>query len=178
MPLRAIAVTLLAFAAIAPCSTQSAAQSQAQTTRSDSQTLEAILSEIRAIHEDVKVTQSTQILLTELEVQQTVVNRAQQRLDEAQAVFRDLRAGRQHAAEDLARASDKLDQTTDLQQKKQLQEEIDDSKTRIADMQRDEQERSDAIPALQQRLRDAQDALDNIQNQLDAIVKRLSPTRN
>jgi uncharacterized phage infection (PIP) family protein YhgE len=176
MPLRAIAVTLLAFAAIAPCSTQSAAQSQAQTTRSDSQTLQAILSEIRAIHEDVKVTQSTQILLTELEVQQTVVNRAMQRLDEAQAVLRDIRDGRQHAADQLARANDALDQTTDPQKKKQWAEEVNAEKDHVADMQRDEQERSDAIPALQQRLRDAQDSLDAIQNQLNAIVKRLNPT--
>lgn len=182
MPIRAVAVTLLAFAAIAPCSAQNSAQSptqnEVQTSQSDSQTLEAILSEIRAIHEEVKVTQSTQILLTELEVQQTVVNRAIQRLDEAQGALRDVREHRQRTADEVAGLSDDLDKTTDPAKKKVLAEDIDELRPHIADLQRDEQERSDAIPPAQQRLRDAQDALDTIQNQLNAIVRRLSTTRN
>ena len=39
-----------------------------QDRESDSQTLREILTEIRGIHEDVRVTESTQILLTELEM--------------------------------------------------------------------------------------------------------------
>ena len=47
-------------------------------TQTDSQTLQAILVEMRGLHNDVRMSQTTQILLTELEVQQTAVTRAMQ----------------------------------------------------------------------------------------------------
>ena len=41
------------------------------TAQADSQTLQAILVEIRGLHNDVRLSETTQILLTELEMQQT-----------------------------------------------------------------------------------------------------------
>ncbi|HKO10716.1 MAG TPA: hypothetical protein VJV22_02015, partial [Acidobacteriaceae bacterium] len=66
MTIRPLLLAILSFAAAIPC--------PAQTAPSDSQTLQSILSEIRAIREEVKTTETTQILLTELQMQQSVVN--------------------------------------------------------------------------------------------------------
>ena len=52
-----------------------------QTSQSDSQTLQQILVEIRGMHNDVRLSQTTQILLTEYQVQQSAVTRATQHRD-------------------------------------------------------------------------------------------------
>lgn len=149
-----------------------------QTDSSDSQTLKSILSEIRAIHEEVKITQTTQILLTELQLQQSVVNRAVQRADEAQSRLNDAKTDERANAEGLARVKEKLDATTDPQETKALSDRIEDLKSQAALLTTVDQERSASVQTEQQRLRDAQDALDDIQNRLNAIVKRLNPARD
>lgn len=77
MTIRPLLLAILSFAAAIPCS--------AQTASSDAQTLQSILTELRAIREEVKTTQTTQILLTELEMQQSVVNRATQQVADIEA---------------------------------------------------------------------------------------------
>jgi hypothetical protein len=69
-----------------------------QDRESDSQTLRQILVEIRGIHEDVRVTESTQILLTELEMQQSVVNRDTEDADNARSKLLDIQRDRKLAA--------------------------------------------------------------------------------
>ena len=49
----------------------------------DSETLQAILTEMRGMHNDVRLSQTTQILLAELVLQQAQVNRAMQKRDDA-----------------------------------------------------------------------------------------------
>src|SRR2546430_8011089 len=61
----------------------------AQTTSSDSQTLQALLTEIRQLRQDLQVSltriQSAQILLSRLQIQQVSVSRASQHLDDARS---------------------------------------------------------------------------------------------
>jgi hypothetical protein len=149
-----------------------------QTDSSDSQTLKAIISEIRAIHEEVKVKQTTQILLTELELQQSVVNRAVQRTDEAQSRLSETKTGERATAEEQARIKEKLDASTDPQETKALLDRTEDLKRQAALLATVDQERSPTAQTGQQQLKEAQDALDDIQNQLNAIVKRLNPARD
>src|ERR1019366_2640374 len=52
-------------------------------TQTDSQTLQAILVEMRALHNDVRLGTTTQILLTEMEVQRGVVDKAMEKRDNA-----------------------------------------------------------------------------------------------
>src|SRR5437879_7119604 len=61
----------------------------AQTTSSDSQTLQALLTEIRQLRQDLQVSmtrmQSAQLLLSRLQIQQVAVSRASQHLDDARS---------------------------------------------------------------------------------------------
>ena len=170
MAIRAAAITFLALTA--------SVLSLAQTTQSDSQTLQAILAEIRAIHHEVKVTQTTQILLTELEVQQTVVNRATQRVDDAQSKLSEIRAAEKDTAGEQTRIKERLDQTTDPNEAQALADRAEGLKRQAATMANAEQDRTTTLQSAQQQLKDAQDALDDIQTQLNAIVKQLTPPRN
>jgi len=104
MTIRPLLLAILSFAAAIPCS--------AQTAPSDAQTLQSILTELRAIREEVKTTQTTQILLTELEMQQSVVNRATQQVGDIETKLTEAKAGQKFTADELARAKDQLDQTT------------------------------------------------------------------
>ena len=83
MMIRTACVAMLALVIVVPCC--------GQTSQGDSQTFQAILTEIREIHEELRVTETTQILLAEMEMQQSQVNRAQQRVDEAQSKLSQLK---------------------------------------------------------------------------------------
>jgi chromosome segregation ATPase len=169
MAIRLLAVPL-ALALAVPC--------LAQTTPSDSQTLQAILAEIRAIHQELKVTQTTQILLTELEIQQTVVNRATQRADDAQARLSEIKAAEKDNAGEQTRTKDALDRHADPQEAEAIADKVEELNRQAATMATTEQERTTTLQTAQQQLKDAQDALDDIQNQLNAVVKQLAPARN
>lgn len=170
MAIRAAAVTFLVLTAAIP--------SLAQATQSDSQTLQAILAEIRAIHQEVKVTQTTQILLTELEIQQSVVNRATQRADDAQSRLSEIKAAEKDNAGEQTRLKDALDRRTDPQEAEAIADKVEGLKRQVVTMATAEQERTASLQTAQQQLKDAQDSLDDIQTQLNAIVKQLTPARN
>jgi Mg2+ and Co2+ transporter CorA len=170
MAIRVAAVTIFALTLAVPC--------LGQTSQSDSQTLQAILAEIRAIHNELKVTQTTQILLTELEVQQSVVNRATQRVDEAQSRLSEIKTAEKDNAGEQTRIKERLDQTTDPNEAQALADRGEGLKRQAATMATAEQERTSTLQTAQQQLKDTQDSLDDIQNQLNAIVKQLTPARN
>ena len=169
MAIRVVAA-IFALALALPCLGQSS--------QSDSQTLQAILAEIRAIHNELKVTQTTQILLTELEIQQSVVNRATQRADDAQSRLSEIKAAEKDNVGEMARTKDRLDQSTDPQEAKALADRSEELKRNSAALATAEQSRTADLQTAQQQLKDAQDSLDDIQNQLNAIVKQLTPARN
>ncbi|HVT99335.1 MAG TPA: hypothetical protein VHE33_17665 [Acidobacteriaceae bacterium] len=171
MAMRAATVMCLALTAAIPCLAQSG--------QSDSQTLQAILAEIRAIHQEVKVTQTSQILLTELQVQQTVVNRATQRVDDAQSRLNDIKLAQKENAGEQARIKERLEQPiSDPNEAQALTEHAEELKRQAATMATIEQERTTNLQSAQQQLKDAQDSLDEIQSQLNAIVKQMTPARN
>jgi len=170
MTIRPLLLAILSFAAAIPCS--------AQTAPSDAQTLQSILTELRAIREEVKTTQTTQILLTELEMQQSVVNRATQQVGDIETKLTEVKAGQKFTADELARAKDQLDQTTDPQESKSLSHRIDDLKSNAAGLDAAVRERSASLQTAQQKLQDAQNALDDVEAQLNAIVRRMSQPRN
>lgn len=104
----------------------------AQTGQSNSQILHAILAEIRAIHEEVKTTATSQIFLTELELQQSVVNRATQHVQEEEANLNQLREQQKYQGDKLKHAKDQLDQATDPQQVKDLSDKLAELKINIS----------------------------------------------
>lgn len=116
-----------------------------------------------------------QSLLTELEIQQGVVNRSIQRVDEAQMKLNGIRSAEKDAAAELARSKETLEQSTDPKEVRNLTDRIEALKGHAVTLASDEQDLSVSLQTAQQRLKDAQDTLDDIQNQLNAVVKHQTP---
>jgi len=76
-----------------------------QTTPGDSQTLQALLSEVRQLRQDLQTTtiagQRAQILIYRLQGQEAAVARASQRLDEAREKLARIQDERKHVATDI-----------------------------------------------------------------------------
>ena len=90
-------------------------QCVAQNQDTEAQTLRLILAELRAIHEDMRVTETTQLLVAELQMQQAAAIRSTESVDDARAKLNQIHLDQKRTAEDLARAEDQLDkaQNTD-----------------------------------------------------------------
>ena len=141
----------------------------------DSQTLKEILTEIRGLHNDVRLSQTTQILLTELEVQQTAVNRAMQKRDDLKSRASQLQANQQNLAAQLAQFQQRTDATLDPVQKKQFVQMQEQFTNQLANMKRQDVDIANDLAQAESALRKEQDTLENIQGQLDDVVRKLQP---
>jgi hypothetical protein len=163
--IRTACVAMLGLVIVAPCC--------GQTSQGDSQTLQAILTEIREIHEELRVTETSQILVAEMEMQQGQVNRAAQRVDEAQSKLSQLKTDRRYFDGELARSEDALKEATEPLQQRQLTESIESLRIAVEKRKTEEQESTARVQQAQEQLRNAEDALDRIQDELNTMVKGL-----
>jgi hypothetical protein len=147
-----------------------------QDRESDSQTLHQILIEIRGIHEDVRRTESTQILLTELEMQQSVVNRATESADNARSRLLDIQRDQKLAESELEHAEDNRSRASKPDEQKHFDDEIERLKGNIATLKIEESGRATTLQQMEQRLQTAQDSLQDIEKELNEIIARVRPT--
>jgi chromosome segregation ATPase len=166
-----VAVAALSFIALA-------SPGFAQTPHSDSQTLDAILSELREIHDELRSTRVMQTLLAELEAKQSVVNQTQERVDQERSSLIQLQIDQKRASGETDRAQDKLDQSSEPAEQKRLTEEIERLRANVPALKAQEQARQSLLDEAQQRLRDSQDALEGVQDQLNAMTKNLNPEKH
>ena len=160
-----VAAVVLLFTALA-------SPSLAQTAHSDSQTLDAILEELREIHHELLSAQAMQTLLAELGAKQSVVNQALERVDRERSSLAEIQSAQKRNLSELDRAQDKLDHSSDPAEQKQLTEAVERIKTNSSAFKIQEQARQSAVDEAQQRLKDSQDALQDVQDQLDAMTKK------
>jgi hypothetical protein len=146
-----------------------------QSSQSDSQTLQAILVELRGMHNDIRLSQTTQILLAEMQMQQAAVNRAQQKRDDLRNIVSQLQTQQKSMTEQLARFDERANAELDPVQKKQLTQVQGDFKSQIATLKAQEPDRANELADAESRLVKEQDALNSIQDQLNAVVKKLQP---
>jgi hypothetical protein len=146
----------------------------AQSSQTDSQTLQAILTEMRGIHNDVRLSATSQILLTELEVQQSAVDKASQRRDSMKTQLTQLQANEKNMAQQLANLESNTNVPEGLQPK-QLQQFKDNIKSQTETLKSQEDQRANDLLDAESELRKAQDTLADIQGQLNAVVKKLQP---
>jgi uncharacterized phage infection (PIP) family protein YhgE len=149
--------------------------SQTSQGQEGSETLKEILTEIRGIHNDVRLSETTQILLTELEVQQTAVGKAMQKRDDLKNLVSQLQAQQKNIATQLARFQDNADATIDPVQKKQIEQAKDNFTAQLASMKSQEQDTTNDLAQADGALRKEQDTLQGIQDRLDDVVKKLQP---
>jgi chromosome segregation ATPase len=151
----------------------------AQTGSSEYETLQALLSEVRSMHRDfdlsLKRMQAGQILLSRLQTQQTQVNHGNERLDESRAKLSQVQDEERHDADDLARFEGELDSATEPLKKAQLTETRDHIKASIASLHITENERVAAETDAEQQLRREQESFDDLNTQLNEIMRQIQP---
>jgi hypothetical protein len=148
-----------------------------QSALSSEQSMQAILTELRSIHADMRAetarSQSMQLLLAELQIESQAVARAVQRADAARTKTSEAQEGVRRINADITRAEDTQNTTTTEADKKRVASELDRLKDGLASMKRLEQDRSSSQQEADASLRKAQDAYDAIEDQLSVLMKTL-----
>ena len=165
---------MIALLAISACAFGQAASS-------DTQTLQALLSEVRALRQDLRVslnrTQGIQILLARLQLQEGAVTRASDHLNDArQKLFethvrqRELSSELKRTEEALKTADNPADNPQDLQDRiKHIKSDL-ELQGNIAQQQQTTETQAE------QQLRDEQDKLSVIEGQLDELIRTMGST--
>jgi chromosome segregation ATPase len=158
---------------IAALTLTSAVVGVGQTQDDPSHTLQQILAELRSIHDDMRVTQTTQLLVAELDIQQSIVNRDMENVDNASAKLNDIKRIEKQMTDQLAQAEERLDSTSNLAEQSNISAEIRSHKSEITAVQAAEHDYTTTLQNMQQRLQGAQDKLEGIQAELNAAISRL-----
>jgi chromosome segregation ATPase len=146
-----------------------------QTNQADSQTLQDILSEVRGIHNDVRLSETTQILLTELEIQHGAVDKAMARRDDLHTKVSQAQANLTRMATQLEKMEDGSPTPLDNAQKAQQAQLLEQFKAQVPVLKQQEQDMSNQLLDAENALRKEQDTLSGIQDQLNDVVKKLQP---
>jgi DNA repair exonuclease SbcCD ATPase subunit len=162
------ALALLVVFGVLPVFGQAAPQT-------DSQTLQALLAEVRALHNDVRLGQASQILLTELGLQQTQVNRAVQKRDDSKAKLSQAQTTRKQVADMVTILEDHPETVADAARKDEIAQMQTNYKSQLGALKSMEDDASNSLQDAETALRKEQETLGNIQAQLDAVMKQLQP---
>jgi len=154
------------------------ASSFGQAASSDSQTLQALLTEVRDLRQELRIslarTQRAQILPSRLLAQQAAVTRASERLNEARSKLADAQTHQKDVRNNLKRFEDALIDEQNPAKQKELRDRINVSKAELEDATYVEQCQATEIEA-EQQLRPEQDKLNALETQLDELVKLDNP---
>jgi chromosome segregation ATPase len=149
-----------------------------QTTPGDSQTLQALLSEVRQLRQDLQTTtiaaQRAQILIYRLQGQEAAVARASQRLDEAREKLARIQDERKHVAADVKQHEDFISNTENPPtERKEVDAVLPRLKTKLESLESEEQQRQTREIETEQQLRAEEVRLSDLRDQLDRLDKTL-----
>jgi hypothetical protein len=148
----------------------------AQAGATDSQTLKDILMEMRTMHNDVRLSQSSQILLAEMLMQRVTVDKALGKRDDLRNRVSQIQSTERSIATQIAQDEDNLKALTmDQVQSKRITDQENMMKSQAANFKTQETDAANMLLDADTALRKEQEALDNIQSQLDAVIKQLQP---
>jgi hypothetical protein len=149
----------------------------AQVNQSDSQTLQAILSELRQLrtelHNQQAQNQTMQVLLFQMQMYQAVINRDTQRTDDARSKLSEVRDAEKHIAADISRDEDALRNSQDEVDKKRIAADIERSKAGLVSFKVMEQDRITVLQQAEAQLQKAEDSFDAAQNEVGQLLKGL-----
>jgi len=158
-----LALSLLLFSSPTP----------AQSTPTDSPTLQALLTEIRQLRQDLLTSaiaaRRAQILIYRLHVQEAAAARATQRLDEVKSSIEQFRAGRKYQEFQIKQYEDMRDQAKNAAQRRQFEDAIARLKAQMEAMVPQEQEVQMKETELEQQSRIEQAKLNQLQDELDRL---------
>jgi hypothetical protein len=150
-----------------------------QTSQSDSQTLQQILVELRSMHNDVRLSSTTPILLAEYQVQQGFVARAAQRRDDLRSKLTEIKSKVNEVDTQIAKTEEDALTTLNPTEKKQLTDMAENLKSlALAPMKKQELDTTNDLQDADTALAKEQNTLTGIKDQLDIIVKKLQPAGN
>ena len=149
-----------------------------QTTPGDSQTLQALLLEVRQLRHDLQATtiagQRAQILIYRLQGQEAAVARASQRLDEAREKLARIQDERKHVATAVKEQEDFISNTENPPtQRKEAEGVLPRLKTRLESLENEEQQRQAREIEAEQQLRAEDVRLSDLRDELDRLDKAL-----
>ena len=149
-----------------------------QSSSTDSQTLQALLAEVRQLHHDLQTTtiaaQRAQILLYRLQGQEALVARASQRLDDARAKLAEVQSNRTKLTSDIKKYEDLVGQAgTSSTDRKQIEDLLPQRKAKLASLENEEQQRQTREIEAEDELRAGRAKLSELQDQLDQLQKTL-----
>src|SRR4030095_9817069 len=149
-----------------------------QSNLTDSQTLQALLVEVRQLHHDLQTTtiaaQRAQILLYRLQGQEAIVARASQRLDDGPRRLVEVQSNRTKLTADIKKYEELASQTENSPtDRKQIEELLPQRKARRAALENEEQQRQTREIEAEDELRTERAKLGELQVQLDRLEKML-----
>lgn len=147
-----------------------------QASSADTQTLQALLSEIRALRQELRVSlnraQNTQILLARLQIQEGVITRAADRLNQARQKLSDTQLHQKELGLEQKRLEESSP-ATDPQEQSDLLDRINHVKSDLELTAHLAHEQQTAENQAEQQLRDEQDKLGALENQLDELMANM-----
>jgi chromosome segregation ATPase len=155
----------------------STAIAHAQTQSSDSQTLKALLDEVRQLRQDLKANaalgQRSQLLISRLQVQQDAVDKAAQRLENARAELGKSVEQRKDFSQTIKYLENQPANGSSSGESNGKAAEIARLKSGLEKLFPEEQERQAAVTTCEDQLRAEQSKLAAIQDELDQMDKAL-----
>jgi hypothetical protein len=143
------------------------------TTQSDSQTLQALLTEVRELRKDLRASlgeiHSAQILLSRLQIEEVAVTRASQHLDEARSKLAEVRVVMKSEEAEIKRFED----ASHGEDAAQADDELSRAKADLAASSELAQQRQVTETEAEQQLQTEQDKLSTLEAQLDEIVRTM-----
>jgi chromosome segregation ATPase len=149
-----------------------------QSSSTDSQTLQALLAEIRQLRHDLQTTtiaaQRAQILLYRLQIQEVTVAGTSQKLDEARARLAETQSSRTTLINDIKRNEEFANRSEHSPvERKQLEDNLAQLKAGLPQLENEEQQRQARATEAEDQLRTERTKLGELQEQLDRIERIL-----
>lgn len=148
-----------------------------QSASTDSQTLQALLAEVRQLRQDLQATtvaaQRAQILLYRVQVQEAATTRASLRVDEARVKLAEIQSNRKNLAAQLKHFEDLQTHTDNPAERKNMENVIPQIKARLETAADDEQQRQTRQIEAEEQFRTEQAKLSALQYQLDQLENAL-----
>jgi len=148
-----------------------------QTSPTDSQTMQALLAEVRQLRKELRTTtvaaQRVQILLYRLQIQEAAVERAERRAAEAHDGLAHTQSEQKHFASEIKLRGDMQSNTQNPAERKELEEVLPRLKVQLESINEAEQQQQMKATDAELELRTEQAKRTALQDQLDLLDKSL-----
>lgn len=148
-----------------------------QSKPTDSQSLEGIVGEIRQLRQELRTligtAQRAQILMSRVQVQESLVRRLQERADETRSKLTVIQREERDSAFEVKRSEDLLKEVADPKTRKEVEEGLARFKARLEQSANEEQETQAKLTESEEQLRVQRAKLGGLQNDLDQLDRKL-----